>query len=77
MKDDFKTRMLRRHPAASNRPATLAVPDLQRNQAVFDIPVEGEVMTLDALVALSKNGHTVPTLRNWQQSRPDTCRRCT
>jgi hypothetical protein len=68
MSDDFKTRMLRRHPAVSKRSSTLAVPDTekqqdngsQQNKPAFDIPIEGETMTLDSLVALSRNGDSVP-----------------
>lgn len=81
--DDFKTRMLRRHPSTSKRPSTLSVPDPAKpivptereadhrtesnvtgfhhvRQPAFEIPVEGEPMTLDKLVALSKNGDSVP-----------------
>ena len=81
MTDDFKTRMMRRHPSTAKRPSTLAVPDpdkpatpanrenefpaveigtTSQRQSAFEIPLEGEPMTLDALVALSKNGGSVP-----------------
>ena len=71
MPNDFKTRM-RQHPLAPKR--TLAVPgpnptappeqpaagQVTVQQPAFEIPVAGEPITLDSLVALSKNGGTVP-----------------
>jgi len=65
---EFKAR-LRNHPLAPKRPATMAVPDPNAppaeplRQPAFTIPVDDRGnpdVTLDSLVALSRNGHSVP-----------------